>query len=114
MADIIICTIQKPQANQKPPVLIESEVYCAECHSIHELEKCPECDSWIDVWYDPMSFLTNKACGSECGWSYSEREGCMSWFINDMFTSREHYESSDEYPLHCEVHNCHAWECFAG
>lgn len=112
--NVIMCGVSNPPKNQKPPILVEEEVYCGECHHLHELEKCPECGSWIEVWYDYMSHLTNKTCIKECGWSYSVREGCMGNFIDDMFISKEQYESSNYYPLKCEVHDCHAWECFAG
>ena len=114
MTSIIICGISKPTTDQKPPILVEKEVFCGECHQLHELEKCPECGAWIEIWHDPMSYLTNKYCLKECGWHYSYREGCMGNFIGEMFISKEQYEASDEYPFHCDVHDCHAWVCFEG
>ncbi len=108
---IIIC--QEPETSPHPPILVEKEVYCGECHSLHELEKCPLCGSWISFTYGMGNYAV---CDSEmCNWVYDLAiQGCMGWYIQDNFISLEHYKESDKFPIRCEVHDCHAWECFNG
>lgn len=51
---IHLCGADSPQPDFPPPVLVEEEVYCGECHQLHELEKCPLCGSWIAFGYGIM------------------------------------------------------------
>ena len=62
----------------KPPVMVKENAYCSECDRYHEFEKCPECGSWIEVWYGLMfgGFGLYKYClNDSCDWYWQRLEG---------------------------------------
>lgn len=107
--NVIICTVPTTYS-RLPPIMVEEDHDCDECGSTHELEKCPLCGSWISFNYGMGSYAYCN--NEECDWRYET--GCGGWIIQDSFTSEKHYKESERYPIHCNVHDCHAWICFNG
>lgn len=63
--------------NNPPPILVEEEVYCGECHNIHDLERCPWCNYWIGMGYGiiPGGMGSYKFClNDDCDWVYYDKE----------------------------------------
>jgi hypothetical protein len=59
-----------------PPILVEKDRLCEECGSIHDIEKCPLCGSFIHIGYGFMGggLGTYYTCGFDeftgCPWMY--------------------------------------------
>ncbi len=52
-----------------PPVLVLLDANCIDCGSVHDIEKCPDCGSWIEFGYG----LAGGGCGS---YKYCTNESC--------------------------------------
>ena len=60
-----------------PPVLIEKDHDCQECGTVHDMEACPKCGSWISVGFGLTGggFGLYKYCNNEkCDWFYKRLE----------------------------------------
>lgn len=70
----IICGVKRPMG--APPVLVERDAWCEDCHSRHDMEKCPQCGSWISIGYGLMYgyYGEYKDCMNFCGWFFIVRE----------------------------------------
>lgn len=71
---LIACGLRlAPGEHGKPPVLVERDALCPECGGRHDMEKCPDCGSWIGMGFGLAfgGFGEYKFCTDEkCGWRW--------------------------------------------
>lgn len=63
----------KPGENGTPPIMVEEDRWCEDCHYRHEFEMCPICWSWIDMIFGimPAGYGEHKYCQNvKCSWSW--------------------------------------------
>ena len=60
----------------KPPTLVERDIFCEECKSIHDIEVCPDCGAYITIGFGLLGggFGLYKFCNNECGWFWKQVE----------------------------------------
>lgn len=61
-----------------PPILVKRDKLCDDCGKIHDFEKCPTCDGWIEIGYGLMGggMGQYKFCRTDrCDWFYKEFDG---------------------------------------
>lgn len=73
--DFIICGAPNLPAGEhgERPILVEKNADCSDCGRKHDMEKCPECSSWIELGFGLMfgGFGEYKFCQNEkCGWHW--------------------------------------------
>lgn len=54
------------------PVMVEKDANCAECGSVHDIERCPKCGAFIELGY-------GLAFGGIGEYKYCSNEAC-DWF----------------------------------
>lgn len=111
MNSVIMCGPGPTTFSNLPPIIVEEDVYCKDCGTNHEMEKCPLCGSWVD--FNIGLGAHHQFCrNSECDWRFML--GCGGNFIEEYFISDEQYRESEFFPIHCNAHNRDAWICFNG
>ena len=70
---LIVCGVPNlpPGEHGKPPILVEKDADCSDCGQKHDMEKCPECGSWIELGFGLMfgGLGEYKFC-QKCNWHW--------------------------------------------
>ena len=64
------------QETGKRPILVAESALCEECGREHELEKCPDCGSWVEPGYGLAfgGYGEYKSCLKNCGWFWKKED----------------------------------------